>query len=102
MALMSTCPDGLPSTSKILRSKISSLVNTPTSSHVGTFPNERLFCGKVWKTLPDGTRESLGFIQTKEAENRIRETAKLLDERVLIKMSDNDSIAKEVKVPPVM
>ena len=51
------------------------------------------------KTLPNVTKkEGLCLVQTKNAENRIREAAKLLgDDEILAKISGIDLIAKELK-----
>ena len=92
-----TVDDQQPCSSKDLRSRAPSPVPT-AKSRLGSFENKCLYCNKQWKTLSDGTKEGLGSVQTKDAESRIVEAARLLvDNAVLVKISGIDLIAKEVK-----
>lgn len=93
-----TVDDQQPCSSKDLRSTTPSPVTAKEKSRLGIFENKCLYCNKQWKTLSDGTKEGLGSVQTKNAENKIREAAKLLgDNTVLVKISGIYLIAKEVK-----
>lgn len=93
-----TKQDPKPGCSKGLRSTTPSPVAETEKSRVGIFDNKCLYCDKLWKTLRNGTKEGLGSVQTKDAENKIREAAKVLgDNTLLVKVSGIDLIAKEVK-----
>ena len=83
-----------PSCSKDLRSTAPSRITATEKSRVGIFDNKCLYCDKLWKTLPNGTKEGLGTVQSKAAEKKILEAAKLLGENaVLVKISGIDLIA---------
>ena len=99
-AIQSSSTNPQPCSSKDLRSKTPSQVTDSTNekSRLGIFEDKCLYCNKQKKTLVDGRKEGLGSVLSKEAENKIREAAKLLkDTSVLIKVSGIDMIAKEVK-----
>lgn len=89
--------DQQPGPSKELRSKSPVICSRPKKeSRLGLFPNECLYCDREWKNV-GGTKEGLGCVETKEAADRIYESAKLLGGPVLVKVSGIDLIAKEVK-----
>ena len=90
--------DQQPCSSKDLQSRTPLPVTDNEKSHLGISENKYLYCNKKWKTLSDGTKERLGSVQTRDAENNIREAAKLLgDNSVLVKISGIDLIEKDVK-----
>ena len=67
-------------------------------SRLGIFDERCLYCDKKWKTRNDGSKEGLGMVQSKDAENKIREAANLLkDVNVESKISGIDLISKEVR-----
>lgn len=93
-----TVGDQQPCCSKDLRSTATTPLTAAEKFRVGIFDSKCLYCDKQWKTLPNGTKEGLGTVQTKNAEDKIREAAELLEENaVLVKISGIDLIAKEVK-----
>lgn len=82
-----------------LRSPAASTSGLSTSkSRVGIFENKCLYCDKQWKTRKDGSKEGLGAVQTKDAEEKILMAANLLQENdISARISGIDMIAKEVK-----
>ena len=69
-----------------------------STTTAGIFTRQCLFCNQVRKRKKAGSEEELGACETKEAERRIREAARVLkDDKILAKISGVDMIAKEVK-----
>jgi len=78
--------------------QLRSAATSPTQSRIGLLPAICLYCDKVCKSLSDGRKEGLGNCQTKEAEQKIRDAAQILNEsHVLQKIAGIDLIAKEAK-----
>ena len=88
-------------TNKHLRSASEPPPGSTTTA--GIFTRQCMFCNQVRKRKKAGNEEELGACETKEAERRIREAARVLkDDRILAKISGVDNDHEGSKVPSFM